>query len=122
MELVRLDLVPDVCALPTAEQPLRVEEFDRLLAAAGGTVERISPEQLRITLPSTPEVAAETASLIVRETQCCSFFTFTLTATAGALDLDVTVPPSQTAVLDALATLNSSGPSATTPRPAARTR
>ena len=102
MDIVSLDLVPEACTLPTTERPLRVAEFDRLLAAAGGTVERIGPHQLRVELPPTPEVAAETASLIVRESACCSFFTFTLTATAGALHLDVTVPASHASVLDAL--------------------
>ena len=64
--------------------------------------ERINPHQLRVDLPPIPEVAADTAGLIVRETQCCSFFTFTLTATVGALHLDITVPPSQAAILDGL--------------------
>ena len=102
MDIVGLDLVSDACTLPTAEQPLRLAEFDGLLSAAGGTAERIGRDQLRVDLPPTPEVAAETASLIVRETECCSFFIFTLTATAGALHLDVTVPTSHTSVLDAL--------------------
>ncbi len=53
-------------------------------------------------LPPRPELAAEAADLVVRETQCCSFFTFALTATGGRLHLDVTVPESQTPVLDAM--------------------
>lgn len=103
MDIVSLDPVPDACTLPTAARPLRVAELDRLFATATSGAERITPGQLRINLTPTPGVAADTARLIVRESQCCSFFTFTLTATAGALHLDITVPPSQTAVLDALA-------------------
>lgn len=122
MDFVSLDLVPDACTLPTTEQPLRVAELNRLLATAGRTAERISPERLRVDLPPSPEVAAETASLILRESQCCSFFTFTLTATAGALYLDVAVPPSQTSVLDGLTALSSPGQRSATPRPAPRTR
>lgn len=102
MDFVSFDLVSDACTLPSGEQPLRVAEFDQLFATSVMGLERVSPEQLRLTLTPTSEVAAATASLLVRETQCCSFFTFTLTATAGALHLDVTVPPSQTAVLDGL--------------------
>lgn len=100
---ISLDQLPDGCTLPTAERPLRVVELDRLLATAATGSQRTSPEQLRIDLPSDPEVAADTARLIVRESECCAFFTFTLTVTAGAVHLDVAVPPSQTAVLDALA-------------------
>jgi hypothetical protein len=40
---------------------------------------------------------------MTRETACCGFFTFTLTATEKALSLEVTVPEAHTAVLDALA-------------------
>jgi hypothetical protein len=55
------------------------------------------------TLPTVEaQVAARAADLTVRETQCCSFFGFTLTATGGGLTLDVTAPPEQIAVLDAL--------------------
>ena len=45
------------------------------------------------------------AGLAAAETECCSFFTFALTATGGALSLDVTVPAAHTAILDALAGL-----------------
>jgi hypothetical protein len=95
--------VPPSCTLPTAEQPLRVAEFDDLLAAAVTGAERPAPERLTLRLEPTPEVAATAAGLAVRETGCCSFFTFTLTAAGGELTLDVTVPPAHVAVLDALA-------------------
>jgi hypothetical protein len=93
---------PEACTLPTAERPLRVAEFDRLFATAAGAVERLGPQAARIMLPPRPELAAEAADLVVRETQCCSFFTFALTATGGRLHLDVSVPQSQTGVLDAV--------------------
>jgi hypothetical protein len=47
--------------------------------------------------------AGRVAQLAATETACCSFFTFTLTATAGSLVLDVAVPAAQLPVLDALA-------------------
>jgi hypothetical protein len=40
---------------------------------------------------------------MVREIGCCSFFAFALTATGGALHLEVSVPAGQHDVLDALA-------------------
>jgi hypothetical protein len=94
---------PRSCALPTAEQPLRVAEFDDLFASAVRRVERPGPGRVRLELEPTPQVAAAAAGLAVRETDCCSFFTFTLSATGGDLLLDVTVPPAHVGVLEALA-------------------
>ena len=100
---IDLDLVLSACTLPTAEQPLRLAEFDRLFAYATAAVERRSPQMARISFPPQPEIAAQAANLAVRETRCCSFFTFALTATGGALHLDITVPQSQTSVLESVA-------------------
>jgi hypothetical protein len=102
MDIVDLGQVPAACTLPTTERPLRIAEFDRLFASAAPTVERQGPQTARISLPPRPEIAAEAADLVVRETRCCSFFTFSLTASDGRLHLDVTVPESQTRVLDAI--------------------
>jgi hypothetical protein len=94
---------PSACTLPTAERPMRVAEFDGLFATAVARVERVAPGELRLALSATPEVAATAAALVTRETSCCSFFTFTLTATAGALTLGVSVGEPHVEVLDALA-------------------
>lgn len=94
---------PAACTLPTAERPTRQAEFDALFADGVRHVERRGPTALRLTLRPTPDVAAHAAGLAMRETRCCSFFTFTLVATGGALDLDVTTPAEHAAVLDALA-------------------
>lgn len=98
-----MNWVPEACTLPTAERPLRVAEFDALFAEATRGVRRVSPELLRFELVSDPDVAARSAELAARETTCCSFFTFTLTADGAGLWLDVAVPGSRTDVLDALA-------------------
>jgi hypothetical protein len=74
--------VPPSCTLPTAEQPLRVAEFDDLFATAVTGAERAEPGRLTLRLEPTPEVAATAARLAVEEAGCCSFFTFALT-TAG---------------------------------------
>lgn len=91
------------CTLPTVEQPLRQAEFDELFATAVRGARRPEVTRLRLELEPTAEVAARAADLVVRETACCSFFVFTLTATGGALSLEVAVPGGQVAVLDALA-------------------
>lgn len=95
--------VPRACALPTVEQPPRLAEFDELFASAVRSLHRSEPGRLRLELDPAPEVAATTAGLAMRETGCCSFFTFTLTATGGRLVLEVTVPPTHIEVLDGLA-------------------
>lgn len=102
MAFVDVDRAPEACTLPTVERPLRVAEFDRLFAQATAAVERLGPQAARITLPPSPETAAEAASLVVRETGCCSFFTFSLIATGGRVHLDIAVPESQIPVLDSL--------------------
>jgi hypothetical protein len=93
---------PDACTLQSAEQPLRVAEFDQFFAEAVRTVDRLSPTLLRMDLAPSAEIAAQAASLAARETACCGFFTFTLVASAGTLLLDVSTPAGYVDVLDAL--------------------
>lgn len=102
MTFVDVNEAPEACTLPTAERPVRVAEFDQLFTRAAAVVERLGPQAARITLPPNPDIAAQAANLVVRETECCSFFTFALTATGGRVHLDVSVPENQTSVLDSL--------------------
>lgn len=95
--------VPDACTLPTVEQPLRLTEIDQMLTASVRSVQRLSPTRLRLVLDPDAAVAARMADLLVREAQCCSFFTFTMTMTSGSLTLEIAVPPAHADVLDALA-------------------
>lgn len=91
--------VPEACTLPTVERPLRLAEFDDLFATALLEQQRISPTRLRWQLdPAAQESARD---LTVRESLCCSFFTFSFT-TGDRLQVDVEVPSEQVAVLDAL--------------------
>ncbi|MGP3962740.1 hypothetical protein ACTWPT_42785 [Nonomuraea sp. 3N208] len=94
--------VPSACTLPTAEQPLRVAEFDGLFAEAVQALSRPDRTRLRLELIFSPENAARAAELAARENGCCSFFTFTLTIADGSLALEIRVPPEQVGVLDAL--------------------
>ena len=67
---------PDACTLPTADQPLRIAEFDDLFATAVRRRHAPRPAAWSCTSNPTPEVAATAAGLAARETACCSFFTF----------------------------------------------
>jgi hypothetical protein len=99
--------VPDACTLPTAERPLRLAEFDELFATALRGQQRLSPTRLRWRLDPAAEQMAR--DLTARESACCSFFAFTFAPADGGLQLDVDVPASQVAVLDALATRAAAG-------------
>jgi hypothetical protein len=100
---------PAACTLPTAERPLRTSEFIDLLGTQTLADQQIDDRHARFELNPDPEVAARTADLFTRETQCCSFFTFTLTATGGRLSLAVEVPSSQVTVLAALTAMAGAG-------------
>ncbi|MFE3451753.1 hypothetical protein ACFXJ8_22795 [Nonomuraea sp. NPDC059194] len=92
--------VPSACTLPTAEQPLRVAEFDALFADAVRQIRRHGREHLLLDLAFTPKHAARAAELAARENGCCSFFTFALTG--SAMTLEVRTPVEHADVLDAL--------------------
>lgn len=94
--------VPESCTLPTVEQPLRAAEFDALFASAVRPAERVDRTGLRLYLPAGEQTVSVTRELVARETGCCSFFTFDLAASDVETALEVRVPHSQTAVLDAM--------------------
>jgi hypothetical protein len=93
--------VPEACTLPTAERPLRLAEFDDLFATALRGQQRLSPTRLRWRLDPAAEPTAR--GLTARETECCSFFTFTFAPADCAVQIDVEVPGAHVDVLDALA-------------------
>lgn len=95
--------VPVACTLPTVERPLRRREFDDLFAHHVIGVTRDAPNRIRLGLRADPAAAARAADLAVRETGCCSFFTFTLSISDGRVSLAVEATPAHQAVLAALA-------------------
>lgn len=99
--------IPDACTLPTAERPVRLGEFDALFATAVRGVEPVGPTHARMLLTGPAGLAATVRDLTARETSCCSFFTFTITAEPAAdgeaLTLDVQVPAPYADVLASLA-------------------
>jgi len=96
---------PAACTLPTPERPLRASEFVDLLGTQVIATHLLNDQRTRFELVPHPEVASRAADLFTREVQCCSFFTFTLTAADGRLTLDAQVPASQVGVLAALSGL-----------------
>lgn len=92
--------VPQECTLPTAEQPLRLAEFDALFARAVGPPQRRAPHRLAVVLAGDAAPAAR--DLVARETACCSFFTFGLSPVEAGVELTVAVPAAQVVVLDAV--------------------
>lgn len=99
--------VPDACTLPTAERPLRLAEFDDLFATAVRRVDSIGTTHARLHLTGPAGLAARVRDLAARETECCSFFTFTTTgepaADGEAVILDIEVPDAYAGVLASLA-------------------
>jgi hypothetical protein len=109
------DWVPvEACTLPTAEQPLRVAEFDTLFAASLRAVEPPAgaATRARLVLAGSADLPGRVQRLADAETACCSFFTFTLTpltadpsgdgADTAMVALDIEVPATRTDVLAAL--------------------
>lgn len=99
----RQEWAPQECTLSPAGRQARALEFSETFAQTVRRVERPEQTRLRLELEPGPASAARVAALAAAETSCCSFFSFTLTAAAGSLSLDVVVPPAQLPVLDALA-------------------
>lgn len=95
--------VPAACTLPTAEQPWRVREFDELFAQALIRVDRVVPTRLLLVLAGGEAVAARARDLTARESKCCSFFSFSVSAAEDEVMIDVGVPAAHAEVLAALA-------------------
>ena len=102
-------IAPDVCTLPSVEQPLRVAEFDAVFAAYLRQVEHVSHTKLRMNLAGPDDLAAQVQDLANRETACCSFFTFSVRRSRSdqpdltSVQLDIEVPAAYGYVLAELA-------------------
>jgi hypothetical protein len=98
-----VDWAPDSCTLPTAERPLRADEFSELFATALLSLERVDRRHLRLTLTGDDDLLPVVAGLTAREAECCAFFDFAITRTDEAILLDIAVPDAYVDVLDGLA-------------------
>lgn len=96
-----LGSVPDAFTLPTAERPVRRAEFDDLFALTR-EVDRRAPTLARLSFSGTDDLVETVRDLAARETECCSFFTFTVGGAGGEAVLDIEVPPAYVEVLDGI--------------------
>jgi hypothetical protein len=94
------DWVPAACTLPTAEQPLRLAEFDVFFRAAMRRWIRTSTTGLDLVIRG--EFEATARDLAERESSCCSFFCFDFHPAADDLVMSIGVPQDHVEVLDAL--------------------
>jgi hypothetical protein len=94
------DWAPASCTLPTAEQPLRLAEFDEFFWAALRQSTRTSTTRLNLVILRESEAAAR--DLAERETGCCSFFRFHFGHAADGVVMQIKVPKDRVDVLDAL--------------------
>lgn len=95
---------PDACTLPTVQRPLRLAELDALFSTVTA-VDRRSATHATLTLAGEPGLAARARDLADRETACCSFFSFEVSADGSEPErvrMGISVPEAQAAVLDAL--------------------
>ncbi|HEX5967043.1 MAG TPA: hypothetical protein VFY88_01095 [Intrasporangium sp.] len=97
--------VAEACTLPTAERPTRSAEWGSLFREVLAT-ESLGAQRGRLVFHEDAALETRVRDLASKETSCCSFFTFEFgagvdAAGAGTMTLDVRVPPSQSAVLEA---------------------
>ncbi|MFR9802628.1 thioredoxin family protein [Pseudonocardia sp. RS010] len=91
----------DVCTLPSGDQPARLAEFEELFRSVQG-IERADRSWLRLRLARADDVELYARELTAKESQCCSFFDFTIARDGAGLVLDVRVPADKAGVLDGL--------------------
>jgi hypothetical protein len=94
--------VPAACTLPAAQVTTRLAEFADVFAVVRAA-QRPAPTELLLVLQPAPGRAAAVRDLAARESACCSFFDFTVSEEAAGVLLQITVPPTQAGVLDAMA-------------------
>ena len=97
------DWSSEACTLPTVDQPLRRAEFDDLFRQHVVTAVRTTTQALRLELRDGQEVAARAALLAVKETGCCSFFTFDLHISEGKAAMVISTDPAHGDIITALA-------------------
>ena len=95
-------LTTSACTLPTAERPLRLAEFDTLFAEhlTGSTW---IDDRLRLELTGGDGLRDRVADLAARESECCSFFDFSLSGAGDTIVLEVGAPPERHDILAGLA-------------------
>jgi hypothetical protein len=80
-------MATSACTLPTVERPLRLAEFDALFSLATSVEYDGSTARLHFSGP--PTLRDEVVELTARESQCCSFFAFSVEGTDSEVDLGI---------------------------------
>jgi len=95
---------PIACTLHPNEYAGRLEDFRQGVFAHLVGMERPEPTRLRLLLAgdADPEAVRE---LLVREQGCCTFMSFTITASGGQLAADLEVPADAAPALDGMVSL-----------------
>ncbi len=89
------------CTLPTVERPLRLAEFDDLFRE---TVVAVDRDGLSATLAlrGVTGLRDRVVDLTNRESQCCSFFEFSVVGDDDGITLGIAVPAARVEILVAL--------------------
>lgn len=93
--------IPHSCTLPRTERPVRLAEFDTLLASAT-SVERDDGTHLTFYFDDGEGLEAQARDLTARESSCCSFFDFDVAKDAGQVIVGIRVPEQHASILDSL--------------------
>ncbi len=94
-------LTTDACTLPTVDRPLRLAEFDDLFRESVVAVERDGLKS-RLTLRGSAGLRDRVVDLTDRESECCSFFEFSVDGDDDGITLGIAVPAARTDILEAL--------------------
>ena len=94
-------LTTEACTLPTVDRPLRLAEFDDLFRESVVAVER-DGLRTRLTLRGSAGLLDRVVDLTGRESECCSFFRFSVAGDDDGAVLEVGVPPARADILEAL--------------------
>jgi hypothetical protein len=95
-------MTTDACTMPTSERPLRLAEFDQLFAENVRRVER-RPDGVTLHLSGTRGLRRKVEELTNRESECCTFFSFSVAGNDERLTLGISVPPMRREILDGVA-------------------
>jgi DNA-binding transcriptional MerR regulator len=91
---------PIVCTLSMDERPDRSNAWTELLARA--TERESTATGIRLRFTADPQLVSSVSELVVREAECCAFFSFAITVDTRGVWLSVDAPPDARPVLDAL--------------------
>jgi hypothetical protein len=97
--------VPIVCTLSPNQMGERLDEFSELFGNHLLSVTRPAAHRTRWVLRAADGVEAATRDLLVREQQCCAFFTFGVERIGDTLVVEATVPAGAELALDGLTSI-----------------